>query len=178
MLCGQKLHLLNTNGKGNASEARCLDGTPAGFYLEQGHDSTRWVIWLQGGGVCSSMQDCKDREVTDLGSSWGWYKRREGGSAGDALMSNSESDNPDFHSWNRVYIPCVSYSPEWVPASMAQVPWERLDCVCDYRCDPHAQVLLWRRLAWQPTGQGQSLCVKDHMARCHSLFVLMPTVCC
>lgn len=108
LLCGEKLHLLSGTSGVHSADARCLDGSPAGYYLEPGSDTTRWVIWLQGGGVCSSMGDCKARTQSDLGSSTDWFKRREGGSAGDGIMSNSASSNPDFHAWSKVYIPCVS----------------------------------------------------------------------
>ena len=53
VLCGEHLHLLGQVGA-NATHARCLDGSPAGYYLELGEDTTHWVIWLQGWGRFSS----------------------------------------------------------------------------------------------------------------------------
>ena len=106
-LCGERLHLLGSVGP-NATAAKCLDGTPAGYYLELGTDKTRWVIWLMGGGVCSSWDDCESRAGGPLGSSSEWPHRRRGGSMGDGLMSSSASDNPDFHSWSKAYVPYCS----------------------------------------------------------------------
>ena len=106
-LCGERLHLLASVGP-NATAAKCLDGSPAGYYLELGTDKTRWVIWLMGGGVCSSWDDCESRAGGPLGSSSEWPHRRRGGSMGDGLMSSSASDNPDFHSWSKAYVPYCS----------------------------------------------------------------------
>ncbi len=41
--------------------SRCNDGSPAVMFIRPGQDSTRWVIYFQGGGSCSSEQDCYDR---------------------------------------------------------------------------------------------------------------------
>ena len=106
-LCGERLHLLGSVGP-NATAAKCLDGTPGGYYLELGAEKTRWVIWLMGGGVCSSWDDCESRAGGPLGSSSEWPHRRRGGSMGDGLMSDSASDNPDFHNWSKVYVPYCS----------------------------------------------------------------------
>ena len=56
----------------NATGARCLDGTPAAYYLHKGTASTKWYIHHQGGGWCESWDDCLGRSGGDLGSSKGY----------------------------------------------------------------------------------------------------------
>lgn len=42
--------------------AKCLDGSPAGFYLRNSStNSTEWVIYLKGGGLCVEPLDCLER---------------------------------------------------------------------------------------------------------------------
>ena len=50
--------------------ARCLDGTPALYYLSPGYDSgkDKYFIFHQGGGFCDSDGDCLERAGTYLGS--------------------------------------------------------------------------------------------------------------
>eukprot|EP00928_Gymnodinium_smaydae_P091011 TRINITY_DN74714_c0_g1_i1.p1 TRINITY_DN74714_c0_g1~~TRINITY_DN74714_c0_g1_i1.p1 ORF type:complete len:469 (-),score=49.11 TRINITY_DN74714_c0_g1_i1:166-1476(-) len=93
--------------------AVCLDGSPAGYYIESGYGdgADKWIVHLQGGGWCVSIDDCFERAQTNLGSSkdfksreaknefLGWY---DGGAQG--LLSNSCSINPDFCNWNKVYV--------------------------------------------------------------------------
>jgi hypothetical protein len=33
--------------------ARCLDGSPGGYFLRRG-DPKRWIVFMQGGGWCTS----------------------------------------------------------------------------------------------------------------------------
>ncbi|GJN40278.1 hypothetical protein PR202_gb29476 [Eleusine coracana subsp. coracana] len=49
----------------------CLDGSPAGYHLQTGSGtgSENWMIHLQGGGWCSTIQGCSDRRMGELGSS-------------------------------------------------------------------------------------------------------------
>ncbi|XRB06344.1 pectin acetylesterase [Pycnococcus provasolii] len=54
------------------SSALCLDGNPAGFFLEkaagESKDRDKFVVFLQGGGLCRSQADCVARSRTALGS--------------------------------------------------------------------------------------------------------------
>ena len=54
--------------------ALCSDGSPAGFYFEASAsgDTSKWVIELEGGGICESYDDCVSRQGSDLGSSKNW----------------------------------------------------------------------------------------------------------
>merc|ERR1719469_60068 len=67
------------------------------------------MVHLQGGGWCTSIDECTQRALTDLGSSdtYGDAKddvleHDDGGAHG--LFSNSSTVNPDFHNWNKVYV--------------------------------------------------------------------------
>eukprot|EP00756_Hemistasia_phaeocysticola_P003666 Hpha_TRINITY_DN1236_c0_g1::TRINITY_DN1236_c0_g1_i1::g.44821::m.44821/K19882/NOTUM; O-palmitoleoyl-L-serine hydrolase len=51
--------------------ARCLDGSPGGYYLREG-DPSKWIVFHQGGGWCGSASNCLDRANSSLGSSKNW----------------------------------------------------------------------------------------------------------
>ena len=51
--------------------ARCLDGSPSGYYFRPGVESDKFVIFLQGGGLCVTPVDCLHRAKGPLGSSKG-----------------------------------------------------------------------------------------------------------
>eukprot|EP00928_Gymnodinium_smaydae_P005729 TRINITY_DN1196_c0_g4_i1.p1 TRINITY_DN1196_c0_g4~~TRINITY_DN1196_c0_g4_i1.p1 ORF type:complete len:721 (+),score=151.87 TRINITY_DN1196_c0_g4_i1:36-2165(+) len=91
--------------------ARCLDGSPAGFYIQDGWGSgaARWMIHLQGGGWCLSLDDCVKRSKGDLGSTSTFPEKKDellryydGGAHG--LLSDRREQNPDFYNWNKVYV--------------------------------------------------------------------------
>ena len=59
--------------------AACLDGTPYGFYFRPAKSgSTRWSIFMQGGGWCYDEAGCASRAGTTLGSSTGWSRHAGG----------------------------------------------------------------------------------------------------
>ncbi|OAY72174.1 Pectin acetylesterase 5 [Ananas comosus] len=88
----------------NAKEkgALCLDGSPAGYHLQRGFGSgsNSWLLHLEGGGWCRSLQSCTLRKLTSLGSSN--YMERQ--IAFHGILSNIQSQNPDFYNWNKVKI--------------------------------------------------------------------------
>ncbi|XP_020087193.1 pectin acetylesterase 5-like isoform X1 [Ananas comosus] len=88
----------------NAKEkgALCLDGSPAGYHLQRGFGSgsNSWLLHLEGGGWCRSLQSCALRKLTALGSSN--YMERQ--IAFHGILSNIQSQNPDFYNWNKVKI--------------------------------------------------------------------------
>lgn len=87
-----------------ARDAVCNDGTPAAYYFRrgQGTGSHRWVIHLQGGGMCYSVETCQHRSVSTpyLMTSTGLPSTRTGG----GVLSPSSHDNPDFFNANHVYV--------------------------------------------------------------------------
>ena len=84
----------------SSSPAKCTDGSPAGYYYEPGAQKTKWVLWIQGGGLCQSNADCANRAKSALGSSKYWVKSR----TGSQHQSTDPAQNPDFHDWQHVYL--------------------------------------------------------------------------
>ena len=83
----------------NVNSPRCLDGSAAGYYKRIGTDGGKTVmIHLEGGGWCTSYEDCLARSNTDIGSSKNWplsgVPSMDGGSNG--MFSNNCTINPQF----------------------------------------------------------------------------------
>jgi O-palmitoleoyl-L-serine hydrolase len=83
-----------------ATGARCLDGSPAGYYYRPG-DPSKWVFSMQGGGWCWNLADCETRAGTTLGSSKDWPKAGKFG----GILDVSAADNPDFYNYSMVLAP-------------------------------------------------------------------------
>eukprot|EP00656_Telonema_subtile_P039862 TRINITY_DN44948_c0_g1_i2.p1 TRINITY_DN44948_c0_g1~~TRINITY_DN44948_c0_g1_i2.p1 ORF type:complete len:387 (+),score=77.55 TRINITY_DN44948_c0_g1_i2:178-1338(+) len=84
--------------------ARCLDGTPAGYYIHQPSEpSSSFVFFLEGGGLCLTPFDCLKRSRTSLGSSKDWAPTMPG----DNVYSTDPSVNP-FTGFNLVFLPYCS----------------------------------------------------------------------
>ena len=60
---------------------------------------------LEGGGICESNDDCAGRAQGDLGSSKDYAPTIY---PGRGMLEFNESTNPDFSSWNRVFVPYCS----------------------------------------------------------------------
>jgi hypothetical protein len=88
--------------------AVCNDGSPAGYYYRRGvgAGTNLWVIHLQGGGLCNSVESCAQREKDEpnLMTSKHLPKSR----AGNGIMAPLSSDSPDFFRANDVYVPYCS----------------------------------------------------------------------
>ncbi|CAN1769889.1 Pectin acetylesterase 5 [Linum perenne] len=82
--------------------AFCLDGSPAGYHFQKGFGSgsQKWVIHIEGGGWCNTIESCSFRSRTALGSS----KFMETQVVFAGILSMDPSHNPDFFNWNRVKI--------------------------------------------------------------------------
>lgn len=91
-----QLNLLSTQ-----SEGKCLDGTPAGYYIRANSNESRFVLYFEGGGWCYDLNDCKGRSNTTLGSSKSWPKMMNPW----GIMSSSTMQNPYFSGWNAVFFP-------------------------------------------------------------------------
>ncbi|CAI5973799.1 unnamed protein product [Closterium sp. NIES-64] len=81
--------------------AVCLDGTPPGFHFQagSGEGADKWVIFLEGGAWCDSVNDCYNRSLTKLGSSNHMQPYSFIG-----ILSPNPAINPEFFSWNRVVV--------------------------------------------------------------------------
>ncbi|KAL6613715.1 hypothetical protein ACP70R_035985 [Stipagrostis hirtigluma subsp. patula] len=81
--------------------AVCLDGSPPGYHLQTGSGtgSHSWLIHLQGGAWCDTIQSCSARKMGCLASS-----KFMGQIVFSGILSNDQTQNPDFYNWNRVYV--------------------------------------------------------------------------
>jgi hypothetical protein len=84
--------------------ARCLDGSPGGYYLREVPGSQDWVFYLQGGGLCISAFDCRARLNTHYGSSRNWSATFED----DSNVLNEDASANPFAGFNAVYLPYCS----------------------------------------------------------------------
>lgn len=85
--------------------SKALDGSPALYYGARNTSSSKYVVWLQGGGICQGLSDCKGRANSALGSSKSFPPTFQ---IGQSMMQSDCKVNPGFCEWNRVYVPYVS----------------------------------------------------------------------
>eukprot|EP01063_Lacrimia_lanifica_P010089 TRINITY_DN16859_c0_g1_i1.p1 TRINITY_DN16859_c0_g1~~TRINITY_DN16859_c0_g1_i1.p1 ORF type:complete len:701 (+),score=180.47 TRINITY_DN16859_c0_g1_i1:69-2171(+) len=82
--------------------ARCLDGSPAGYYWRRGAGAAarRFMLVFVGSGWCTSPASCRARAATALGGSGTW------GAAvhGYGIANASAAGNPDFYDWSVAYV--------------------------------------------------------------------------
>lgn len=82
--------------------AVCLDGSPAGVYIVRGSVS-KWVVYQQGGGWCSSDENCAARANTTLGSSTTYPANSTTVMLENSYLSNDPAVNP-LYDWTKVYM--------------------------------------------------------------------------
>lgn len=88
--------------------ARCLDGSPGGFWFSPGvgADASKWIVHFQGGGWCGDEQECLTRSQTSLGSSTFWNATGcpniDGGDHG--ILSANATINTYMSNWTKVFI--------------------------------------------------------------------------
>lgn len=97
----------------SARKAVCNDGSPAVYYYRpgRGKNKTKWIIFLEGGGACSSDAECIERynRNRDLMSSINYPDQIER----DGILSPSKKENPDFSKFNHVFVQYCS-SDTWL----------------------------------------------------------------
>ena len=96
--------VLLTPGEAAAHQAVCLDGSPAGYYLRERPNSTGWVLYLQGGGLCMTSIDCRSRMKGGEGSSKHWAATMEDT---NNVLASPEEGNP-FGEYSHVWVPYCS----------------------------------------------------------------------
>ena len=84
-----------------ARGAACLDGTRPAFYLWPGAETTKFVLFLEGGGWCFTEADCLKRSKGGLGSSAG-YRLTMADAGG--IMSANATQNPHFSNWTKAFL--------------------------------------------------------------------------
>ena len=82
------------------ANTRCLDGSPAVYYIAENASSSSWVVWLEGGGICRTQDDCEQRAKGSLGSSTKYPATM---AAPREMLSSDPELNPDLHTWNRAF---------------------------------------------------------------------------
>ncbi|KAK8665913.1 hypothetical protein V6N13_006070 [Hibiscus sabdariffa] len=102
LLSAQDLVPLTLLHRAKATGAFCLDGSLPGYHFQKGFGSgsNNWLLHIEGGGWCNSIETCNIRKRTALGSSN--YMDRLVSFAG--ILSRQPSQNPDFYNWNIVKI--------------------------------------------------------------------------
>ncbi|KAL2517355.1 Pectin acetylesterase 8 [Abeliophyllum distichum] len=83
--------------------AVCLDGSPPAYYFDKGFSGgiSNWLIYFEGGGWCQNVRACYDRvHKSNLGSSINMTKNLYF----QGMLSKTQISNPDFFSWNKVYV--------------------------------------------------------------------------
>ena len=96
-------YLVKLEDAATATGARCLDGSPAAYYIRKGTGSgaNKWYIHHEGGGWCESLDDCLGRSQGKLGSSMGDGPTN---AMGGGYFSPLPSENPMMYSWNAVFL--------------------------------------------------------------------------
>jgi hypothetical protein len=86
----------------NSFGAKCLNGDAPTYLTRLNPASSKWVLFLEGGGWCygdtvnATIQSCAGRANTLVGGS---TTKDYGG-----ILGSNATTNPDFYSWNAVFI--------------------------------------------------------------------------
>ncbi|GLT89583.1 hypothetical protein SLE2022_075610 [Rubroshorea leprosula] len=82
--------------------AFCLDGSLPAYHFQKGFGSgaDNWLLHIEGGGWCNTIEKCSYRKTTALGSS----DHMESFVEFAGILSRDPSQNPDFFNWNKVKI--------------------------------------------------------------------------
>jgi hypothetical protein len=94
--------------------AICNDGTSAVYMIRRNPNSTKWLIWLEGGGSCSDSKTCAVRWQA-MGpkrmSSKHYLEQDAQGTLAfpqEGVFSINPLENPTFHDANLIKIPYCS----------------------------------------------------------------------
>jgi len=84
-------------------KARCLDGSAGRYYFRSGSGDgkTKFLIFAEGGGFCTSDSDCAQRAKTHLGSTMNDPDEMQ---LSHPFFSQSKQDNPLLWNWNLVFV--------------------------------------------------------------------------
>ncbi|XP_065879332.1 pectin acetylesterase 7-like [Euphorbia lathyris] len=88
--------------KAKEKGAVCLDGSPPAYFFQNGSGQgiNNWLIIVEGGGWCETVESCASRLGTERGSSV--FMNKTTGYGG--FLGGVQSLNPDFYNWNRVKV--------------------------------------------------------------------------
>eukprot|EP01084_Bolivina_argentea_P159390 277596_1 len=100
----------------NTIGAQCIDGTPAAYFFSSGKQSTKYVIYFEGGGWCgcitrscsTGFDTCLQRSMDYLGSSSTKYSQNTQTLDLNAypaqMLSSNQSLNPMMYDWNHIFV--------------------------------------------------------------------------
>ena len=99
-LCMAEMNIVYLKEAAAKTGAVCLDGTPAAYYFKPGSaaNSTKWILYLEGGGFCVEPENCAVRAKTKLGSSAEMEPTFDFG----GMLYEDPRGNPEFYDWNHV----------------------------------------------------------------------------
>lgn len=88
--------------------ALCLDGSRARYYVRHGAAKDKWYVHQEGGGFCTSLEDCVARSKTSLGSTlptasdpWGPTLNL---TEQQPVFTTDATKSPLLHDWNHVFL--------------------------------------------------------------------------
>ncbi|XP_047972114.1 pectin acetylesterase 8-like [Salvia hispanica] len=90
---------------GVATGAVCLDGSPPAYAYVEGYGtgSSSWMVYMEGGGWCFSLEDCINRSRTNLGSSKYEFIGNSPNFTSGILDTDSRY-NQYFYNWHKVFV--------------------------------------------------------------------------
>ena len=98
------------------TDALCNDFSRANYYMADTPPTDEWIIFFEGGGGCSNLQECNERwlafqnrtpaMINPLMSSVPYSSSDE--VDGRDLLSSDPTENPVFHNFTRVLVPYCS----------------------------------------------------------------------
>lgn len=102
VFCARELKYYSLEGE--YPDAKCLDGSPGGYYFDPSPNpdfKDDWIIYTEWGGWCYEIADCYERSKTLFGSSTQWSETK---TILYGPMSDNNVTNPTFSNFNRVYM--------------------------------------------------------------------------
>jgi len=87
--------------------ARCLDGSEYAYYVRPGHGTgkSKWMIWFDGGDVCTSLEDCTAHAKSSSSSNGYRQTPQLDLSQVHHTFSTNAIENPLMWNWNWIYLP-------------------------------------------------------------------------
>eukprot|EP01084_Bolivina_argentea_P258666 436173_1 len=82
--------------------AVCLDGSPGNYYFAQNSQTTKYVLFFQGGGECFNEAGCWSRRNGTLGSTKSDPLTMDMNEIG--FLGNDSKTSPLFYNWNKIFM--------------------------------------------------------------------------
>ncbi|KAL3838652.1 hypothetical protein ACJIZ3_023243 [Penstemon smallii] len=84
----------------------CLDGSPPAYHYApgSGEGACNWMVYLEGGGWCQSKDICYSKIIDTKAPGCGSSSCKGNVTTFSGILSESQTTNPDFYNWNRVFV--------------------------------------------------------------------------